>query len=207
MRLALRPHGKVASLGALMLVALASAITLVFLLNQLEDQAWVEHTLDARSRLLRTLATLQDAETGERGFLLTNDESFLEPYDKAVRAIDEQFDELGKAVGENPQQVERLSKLRDIERQRIAVLRENVEHRRRAANWAPGIEDLKPAKSLMDDARAIIAEMIAGRECAFRELEAVSRALLRFSLSLDSWPVCFYPRCLAWRSIATIKSS
>ena len=98
MRLALRPHGKVASLGALMLVALASAITLVFLLRQLEDQAWVEHTLDARSRLLRTLATLQDAETGERGFLLTNDESFLEPYDAAVRAIDEQFDKLGKAI-------------------------------------------------------------------------------------------------------------
>jgi len=40
MRLAFRTHGKVASLGALMLVALASAITLVFLLEQLEDQAW-----------------------------------------------------------------------------------------------------------------------------------------------------------------------
>ena len=51
----------------------------------------------------------QDAETGERGFLLTNDESFLEPYDAAIRASNEQFDELGKAVSDNPQQVERLS--------------------------------------------------------------------------------------------------
>ena len=100
MRLAFRPRGKIASLGVLMLVALASAITLVFLLKQLEDQAWVEHTLDVRSQLLRTLATLQDAETGERGFLLTNDESFLEPYEAAIRAIDEQFDKLGKAVSD-----------------------------------------------------------------------------------------------------------
>ena len=97
MRLAFRPRGKIALLGVLMLVALASAITLVSLLKQLEDQAWVEHTLDVRSRLLRTLATMEDAETGERGFLLTNDESFLEPYEAAVRASDEQFDQLAKS--------------------------------------------------------------------------------------------------------------
>ncbi len=60
MRLAFRPRGKIALLGVLMLVALASAMTLVFLLKELEDQAGVEHTLDVRSRLLRTLSTLQD---------------------------------------------------------------------------------------------------------------------------------------------------
>ncbi len=181
MRLAFRPHGKVASLGALMLVALASAITLVFLLEQLEDQAWVEQTLDARSRLLRTLATLQDAETGERGFLLTNDENFLEPYDAAVRAIDEQFDKLGRAIGDNPQQVERLSELRDIERQRIAVLRENIERRRRATNWAPDVENLRTAKFLMDRARAIIAEMIAAENVLFTTRSSKSRAASLFS--------------------------
>ena len=53
MHLALRPRGRIASLGVLMLIALASAITLVSVLKQLEDQAWVEHTLDVRSRLLR----------------------------------------------------------------------------------------------------------------------------------------------------------
>jgi signal transduction histidine kinase/ActR/RegA family two-component response regulator len=181
MRLALRPRGKIASLGVLMLVAVASAMTLVFLLKQLEDQAWVEHTLDARSRLLRTLATLQDAETGERGFLLTNDESFLEPYDAAVRAIDEQFDQLARVISDNPQQVERLSELRDIERQRIVVLRENIERRRRATNWAPNIEDLRTANFLMDDARAIIAEMIGVENALFVARSSKSRAASLFS--------------------------
>jgi signal transduction histidine kinase len=181
MHLAFRPHGKIASLGVLMLVALASAMTLVFLLEQLEDQAWVEQTLDVRSRLLRTLATLQDAETGERGFLLTNDENFLEPYDAAVRAVDEQFDGLGKAVSDNPQQVERLSKLRDIERQRVAVLREDIERRRRATNWAPNIEELRAAKFLMDDARAIIADMIGAENALFVTRGRQSRAASLFS--------------------------
>ncbi len=181
MRLAFRPRGKIASLGVLMLVALASAITLVFLLTQLEDQAWVEHTLDVRSRLLRTLATMEDAETGESGFLLTNDESFLEPYDAAVRASNEQFDQLEKALSDNPQQLERLSKLRDIDRQRIAALRENIERRRRAANWAPNIENLRPAKLLMDDARAIIADMIEAENAIFVTRSSKSRAASLFS--------------------------
>ncbi len=181
MRLAFRPRGKIASLGVVMLVALASAMTLVSLLKQLEDQAWVEHTLDVRSRLLRTLATMEDAETGESGFLLTNDESFLEPYDAAVRASNEQFDQLEKALSDNPQQLERLSKLRDIDRQRIAALRENIERRRRAANWAPNIENLRPAKLLMDDARAIIADMIEAENAIFVTRSSKSRAASLFS--------------------------
>ena len=176
MRLAFRPRGKIASLGVLMLVALASAITLVSLLKQLEDQAWVEHTLDVRSRLLRTLATMEDAETGERGFLLTNDESFLEPYEAAVRASNEQFDQLATALSDSPQQLERLSKLRDIDRQRIAALRENIERRRRAENWAPSIENLRPAKLLMDNARAIIADMIEAENALFVTRSNKSRA-------------------------------
>jgi signal transduction histidine kinase len=155
---------------------LASAITLVSLLKQLEDQAWVEHTLDVRSRLLRTLATMEDAETGERGFLLTNDESFLEPYEAAVRASNEQFDQLATALSDSPQQLERLSKLRDIDRQRIAALRENIERRRRAENWAPSIENLRPAKLLMDNARAIIADMIEAENALFVTRSNKSRA-------------------------------
>ena len=68
MRLAFRPRGKIASLGVLMLIALASAITLVSLLKQLEDQAWVEHTLDVRSRLLRTLATCRTPKPANADF-------------------------------------------------------------------------------------------------------------------------------------------
>ncbi len=181
MHLAFKPRGKIASLGVLMLVALASAITLVSLLKQLEDQARVEHTLDVRSRLLRTLATLQDVETGERGFLLTNDESFLEPYDAAVRAIDEQFDQLGKGVSDNPEQLERLSKLRDIERRRIVALRENIERRRGATNWSPDVDYLRSAKFLMDDARAIIADMIGAENALFVSRSNMARAASLFS--------------------------
>jgi CHASE3 domain sensor protein len=41
--------------------------------------------------IVSLLSTLKDAETGQRGFLLTGDQKYLEPYDAAVRRINEQF--------------------------------------------------------------------------------------------------------------------
>jgi signal transduction histidine kinase len=181
MQLALRPRRKIFTLGVLMLVAMASALTLVFLLKQVEDQAGVEHTMDVQSRLLRTLATLQDAETGDRGFLLTNDENFLEPYDAAARTIDQEFDQLANAVNDNPGQVEKLSRLRDIERQRIAILRDDIERRRRATNWAPDIDTLRTGKRLMDQARAIIADMIVSENALLVTRSNKSRSAARLA--------------------------
>jgi signal transduction histidine kinase len=66
--------------------------------------------------------------------------------------------------------------LRDIDRQRIAALRENIERRRRAENWAPSIENLRPAKLLMDNARAIIADMIEAENALFVTRSNKSRA-------------------------------
>ena len=102
MRLAFRPRGKIASLGVVMLVALASAMTLSFCSSNLKIKlGWSTRWMRGRDSCERW-RRLQDAETGERGFLLTNDESFLEPYEGAIRAINEQFDELGKAVSDIP---------------------------------------------------------------------------------------------------------
>ena len=40
----------------------------------------VQHTLEVKNSLAQLLSTLQDAETGQRGFLLTGDDAFLQPY-------------------------------------------------------------------------------------------------------------------------------
>ena len=56
----------------------------------LEDAGWVAHTqevLDLTSDVLRTLV---DTETGQRGFLLTGQENFLEPYRQTHARLDQQ---------------------------------------------------------------------------------------------------------------------
>src|SRR6202043_3674398 len=76
-----------------------------------EDAGRVAHThevLDLTSDLLRTLV---DAETGQRGFLITGQENFLEPYQQALARLDQQVRTLKDRTKENPRPQARIEEL------------------------------------------------------------------------------------------------
>jgi len=50
------------------------------------DSALVVHSGDTLTALEDVLSTVKDAETGQRGYLLTGKDSYLDPYDVALRA-------------------------------------------------------------------------------------------------------------------------
>ena len=56
--------------------------------QQAEDAAWVAHTHEVISTLTKVLSAMQDAETGQRGFLITGDESYLAPYNSGIATVD-----------------------------------------------------------------------------------------------------------------------
>src|ERR1700745_151443 len=56
----------------------------------LEDAGWVAHTQEVLDLTGDVLRTVVDAETGQRGFLLTGEENFLEPYHEALARLDQQ---------------------------------------------------------------------------------------------------------------------
>jgi len=135
----------------------------ISLQRQVAAQTWVEHTLYVRTALLQTLSTLQDAETGQRGFLLTGNEIFLEPFRNADRNIGERLGALEQAVFDNEQQMQRLKRLRSVVADRLAALQKRIEERG-ATPDATLADRLKVGKRLMDEARGIIAEMLAEEE-------------------------------------------
>ncbi len=147
-------------LGLLVATIVGATLSLV---KQVSDQGWVERTLSERSLLLHTLSTLRDAETNQRGFLLSGNESFLEPYKTAKRQIISDLEALGEALADNPAQMHRLNRLRSITEARMSALGERIEERRRAL--APvSIDGFTLDRRLMDDAREIVEDMIDQEE-------------------------------------------
>ncbi len=71
---------------------------------------WVVHTDQVIVRLWTTRKLMIDMETGERGYLLVGDKRFLEPHQKATRAIPESFAQIMKLTKDDPEQQERLRK-------------------------------------------------------------------------------------------------
>ena len=59
------------------------------------------------------ISVLKDAETGQRGFLLTNDQQFLEPYNGAVDKADRLLDEIKVLTAGNLSQQESVEQLRE----------------------------------------------------------------------------------------------
>src|SRR5690349_18292973 len=75
------------------------------------DQFWLEHTYQVLVNLEDTFSTLKDAETGQRGYLITGDTSYLQPYHNAIASIPSKLDTLGLLLADNPSQQQRLSDL------------------------------------------------------------------------------------------------
>src|SRR6185369_1257771 len=50
-----------------------------------EARGWVAHTYDVRAHIRLLLGSLKDAELGQRGYLFTGNEEYLEPYEDALR--------------------------------------------------------------------------------------------------------------------------
>src|SRR5206468_5584019 len=71
----------------------------------------VAHTFEVKANLEQLLATLVDAETGARGFVITNDTSYLEPYDRARARIASEFDRLRQVTADSAEQQRDLDRL------------------------------------------------------------------------------------------------
>jgi signal transduction histidine kinase/CheY-like chemotaxis protein/CHASE3 domain sensor protein len=106
------------------------------------------------------LSGVQDAETGQRGFLLTNNERYLEPYNLALFSIPSKLDEIAELTRDNPAQRPRISALRSHVGAKLAELKETVDLRRsQSLEAALTVVNSDRGKAEMDDIRAQLAAM------------------------------------------------
>jgi signal transduction histidine kinase/CheY-like chemotaxis protein len=105
------------------LLLLASAASAIWLsARQQSAVSWVRHTLEVENRidLVRSLVT--DAESGQRGYLLTGQSIYLEPYQRAVAQIPAELDALREGTADNPRERQNLELLRPALQQKLSEL-------------------------------------------------------------------------------------
>jgi PAS domain S-box-containing protein len=69
------------------------------------ESSWVAHTHEVLTRLERVFALAQGAEADQRGYILTGDRAYLDPYHRAVSAIPAQIDTLQALTADNRDQL------------------------------------------------------------------------------------------------------
>jgi CheY-like chemotaxis protein/CHASE3 domain sensor protein len=100
---------------------LISAITSYFSIKTLgEDAQWTSHTYEVLNLVQKTEAHMLNSETGIRGYILTQQDHFLEPYTANSAKIGPAIRELRKLVNDNPEQSQRVDSLEVYASQKIA---------------------------------------------------------------------------------------
>jgi PAS domain S-box-containing protein len=120
----------------------------------------VEHTHEVRTELERILSLLTDAETGQRGFLLTGAVSYLEPYKTALASLPARLDRLRRLTADNLRQQTDLGALEVLIRRKASELNATITARETGGfDVAARIVLTDEGKRVMDQIRTAIAAM------------------------------------------------
>lgn len=125
-----------------------------------DDAANIAQTHDVIASLDELFSTLQDAETSQRGFLLSGAEQYLAPYENAIARVGSNLDAAASVTRDNPAQQARLITLRRHAEAKLAELKRTIDVRRNAGMAAAlEIVSSNRGKAEMDAIRSQIASL------------------------------------------------
>ena len=127
---------------------------------------WRKHTYEVLATLGRILSQLRDAETGQRGYIITGDGNYLEPYFSATQDVAREDEALRKLTAGSPHHQRRLNAVGPLITEKLAELRQTIDLRRHQGfDAALQVTRTDRGRRVMDEIRKVLQE-IEGEEQA-----------------------------------------
>ncbi|MDH7638172.1 CHASE3 domain-containing protein [Sphingomonas oryzagri] len=180
-------------LGLGFVLLIASAVAAIWLSARQEAAVgWVSHTLEVENRINLIGSLITDAESGQRGYLLTGQSIYLAPYQAAVARIPAELDALREGTADNPRERQNLDDLRPAVQQKLSELGGSIAlaHLGRGRD-AVAVARTDTGRRYMVEVRAVLARMVseenrllADRVKSLRWFTIAARAALFVSAAL-----------------------
>ena len=161
-------------------------------LNSLINAAkWQNHTYDVTNRLVETFSELQDMETGQRGFIITGEDRYLEPYNNARLKVEPSIKAL-RELTVDPAQQERIAVLKAKIDERLSILDNAIALRRKI-----GFESARQfvmtdkGKKVMGEIRTLFDEIKTAEDTLLHQRTAQVNASTLFAKNLIVWGTLF----------------
>jgi PAS domain S-box-containing protein len=130
-----------------------------------DSRHWVIHTYKTMTQLREIQSAVRDCETGQRGYIITGDASYLQPYEEGVNRINELTDELEVLLGDNKLQQDELKRVKPIIASKLAELKESIKTRReKGFDAATAVVKTNLGRATMDHIRSSIERMESTEE-------------------------------------------
>lgn len=118
------------------------------------------HTGEVLEKLETVSSNLKDAETGQRGYIITGQERYLKPYIAALAKVKPEIQELRTLTADSPNQQRRLNTLDSLTQEKFTELDQTINLRRdKGFEAAQKVVLTDQGKQVMDEIRTLIQEM------------------------------------------------
>ncbi len=152
------------------------------------------NTLETLQRLESVLVSIMDAETGERGYVLTGDARYLQPYENARSSLRTQLADLQGSLSAGPAEAKRADLLGQLVDRRLAELRQTVSLQRTGhAAAALAAVRSERGEELTDSIRRLVSEMENSQQATLQATLDRGRASTRsLSLLVETGPALLF---------------
>ncbi len=163
--------------AALALMAVIGVVSFTNTASLVTNSEWVEHTHEVLAETDAVLSSLKDAEAGQRGYLITGVDAYLEPYTAAQSSVDDHLAAVRDLTSDNPVQQERLADLEPLIAAKFEEMQQTIDVRSDEGFEAAREIVLSDAgKAVMDEIRALLGEIRADEEALLDERAAEADA-------------------------------
>ena len=144
-------------LGVGVLSAVFFILLITYLLSVIQ---WVEHTDRVINNTNRAMKLSIDMETGMRGYLLTGDQQFLDPYEIAKPVLMAELTGIKALVDDNPTQADRFRRLVTLQTEWNRFAQEMIDLRRSNGNYLSPVQTGR-GKRITDEIRMEYDQAVA----------------------------------------------
>lgn len=164
--------------GLVATALLNAGFTLILEKNGENKLSWVNHTHDVMTESAKFLSSLTDAETGQRGFLLTKDIGYLQPYYSGITDANYRFERLRTLTSDSPEQQSRLQRIQNLMKLKLEELDETIiltQEGKFEESLSVVAQDT--GKIFMDEIRALLGDFMHREELLLQERKGDLKAV------------------------------
>ena len=172
---------------AILILVLDSVLISASLRTIVQSNGMVDESRLAIGQVEQVLSLLKDAETGQRGYLLTNDDRFLKPHLDAEPRLDPALERLRSLVSGRKSQGDRVEELATLAREKLAELKSTLLLRREGKTTeALGVVMTGRGRDLMDRVRVVASEVRLEEDSNLASRTEASRDAVRRTIGVAS---------------------
>jgi len=144
---------------SILILLISTAFSFFCIRGFVESARMVDHTNEVKSTVEKIISALKDAETGQRGYLLTGEKDYLQPFEGSYSAAMKNIEKAESLTIDNPVQQKILADLKASMNSRMDQLMIMIGKKKQ--NQPISYDDLRKGKIYMDSARAQTERMKA----------------------------------------------